>query len=171
MSDAFSLAIVGDGSSGKSSIINAFKSDGFSPNYKQTIGIDFYKKLLKIRDQIISLRVWDVGGQSINSKNLNKYISNSNIIFLNYDITNADSFRNLDDWLIQIRKYCTNQQHIYLIGNKIDLITIRQVTDKQHTNFIQDNNLHGNTLLHVILYIYDISLLTYFYTLCIQTYR
>ena len=162
MSDAFSLAIVGDGSSGKSSIINAFKSDGFSPNYKQTIGIDFYKKSLRIRDQIISLRVWDVGGQSIYSKNLSKYISNSNIIFLNYDVTNADSFRNLDDWLIQIRKYCLNQQHIYLIGNKIDLITIRQVTDIQHNSFIQENNLQGicyYTICYTIytLCVYDVS--------------
>ena len=66
-----SLAIVGDGSVGKSSIIEAFRSEGFIPVYKQTIGIDFYEKKLRIRGDIYaSMRVWDIGGQSIHSKNL-----------------------------------------------------------------------------------------------------
>lgn len=34
-----SLSIIGDGSVGKSTIINAFRSDGFQPIYKQTIGM------------------------------------------------------------------------------------------------------------------------------------
>lgn len=37
MSDTCSLAIIGDGAVGKSSIIAAFKSDGFMPVYKQVI--------------------------------------------------------------------------------------------------------------------------------------
>ena len=69
-----SLAIVGDGSVGKSSIIEVFRNDGFELIYKQTIGIDFYEKKLRIRGDIyVSLRVWDIGGQSINSKNLKVY--------------------------------------------------------------------------------------------------
>jgi len=35
MSDTCSLAVIGDGAVGKSSIIAAFKSDGFMPVYKQ----------------------------------------------------------------------------------------------------------------------------------------
>lgn len=135
-----SLCVVGDGSVGKSSIIAAFKSDGFTPVYKQTVGVDFFEKKLNVRgDTHISLRIWDVGGQSINSKNLDKYLSGSHVIFLVYDVTNADSFSNLDDWLIRIREHSLAQ--IHLIGNKVDMLQSRLVSEKQHDDFVEGNSL------------------------------
>ena len=119
--DSCTLAVIGDGAVGKSSIIAAFKNDGFGRVYKQTIGVDFYEKLLQIRgDKYVSLRVWDIGGQSISSKNLEKYMSGSQIFFLVYDVTNPESFANLDDWLSMVVKY-SKAAFIYLIGNKVSI--------------------------------------------------
>lgn len=140
--DNCSLALIGDGSVGKSSIINAFKTDGFLPVYKQTIGCDFYEKSLVIRNKSISLKVWDIGGQSIHSKNIQQYIGSSSALFLVYDVTNTESFNNLDDWLSITRKY-SNSKHIYIVGNKVDLISLRQVTIKHHDKFIIENNING----------------------------
>lgn len=141
------LAIIGDGAVGKSSIIAAFRNDGFGPVYKQTIGCDFYEKKLQIRgDRYTSLRVWDIGGQSINSKNLEKYISSSQIIFLTYDVTNSESFANLDDWISMVRKF-SKSHYVYVVGNKVDLIRQRQVTESQHERFIIDNKLKGGLFL------------------------
>ena len=138
-----SLAIIGDGSVGKSTIIAAFRAEGFHAIYKQTIGCDFYEKQLKLRgDSYVSLKVWDIGGQSIHSKNLSTYLQHSTAILLVYDVTNRESFANLDDWLTQARK-CASTQHIYLLGNKVDLIGQRQINAKQHDKFIADNNLMG----------------------------
>lgn len=139
-----SLSVIGDGSVGKSTIIKAFRAEGFAPVYKQTVGCEFYEKQLQIRgEQMVSLRVWDIGGQSIHSKNLESFIGHSSAILLVYDITNAESFRNLDDWLALIKKY-TKTKYIYLTGNKIDLISLRQVPLKQHEQFISDNELAGS---------------------------
>lgn len=69
-------------------------------------------------DMIISLRVYDVGGQSINSKNLREYLSGASVLFLVYDLTNPESFRNLEDWLRAARKY-SQKARIYLVGNKV----------------------------------------------------
>lgn len=140
--DNCSLAIIGDGSVGKSSIINAFKTDGFLPVYKQTIGCDFYEKNLAVRNRNVSLKVWDIGGQSIHSKNIEQYVGSSSAIFLVYDVTNTDSFDNLDDWLRIARKYSTSK-YIYVVGNKIDLIAIRQVTKNQQEHFVSEKNLYG----------------------------
>ena len=146
--DYFALSIVGDGSTGKSSIINAFKTEGFTPVYRQTIGIEFYEKTLQIRgDQQVALRLWDVGGQSIHSKNLDKYLSNSHVVFLVYDVTNVESFSNLDDWLRKVRSIGSTSKHIYLVGNKIDLYNLRQVTKMQHDRFVLENQLNGGLLL------------------------
>lgn len=138
-----SLALIGDGSVGKSTIINAFCSDGFQKVYKQTIGCDFFEKQIEPRNNhIVSLRVWDIGGQSIHSKNLRSYLEHANAIMLVYDITNLESFHNLQDWLAQLRKY-NNTEYVYALGNKADLIAMRQVSLKQHDDFILENGLKG----------------------------
>ena len=139
-----SLSIIGDGSVGKSTIIAAFRAEGFHAVYKQTIGCDFYEKQLKLRgESYVSLKVWDIGGQSIHSKNLNTYLQHSSAILLIYDVTNRESFANLDDWLAQARK-CSKTQNIYLLGNKVDLIGQRQVTQKEQEKFVAENNLQGS---------------------------
>ena len=46
----------------------------------------------------IAMQLWDIGGQSISSKMLNNYIYGAHAILLCYDITNYESFANLEDW-------------------------------------------------------------------------
>jgi Ras-related protein Rab-28 len=136
-----SLAIVGDGSVGKSTITSAFKNDGFVKVYKQTIGVDFYEKQLQVRDNLsVSLKVWDVGGQSIQSKNLQSYVAGSDVVLFIYDVTNRESFANLDDWLSHVRKYAKPGCIKFLVGNKVDLIALRQISVKQHDAFIAENS-------------------------------
>jgi small GTP-binding protein len=138
------LAILGDGSVGKSSLTANFRNDGFDAVYKQTVGCDFYEKKIQIRDNLVSLRIWDIGGQSIHSKNIQQYVSNSSAIFLVYDVTNIESFNNLDDWKRTLEKYCPNgTSNVYLVGNKVDMISQRIVTEKQQNLYIKDNELRG----------------------------
>jgi Ras-related protein Rab-28 len=144
--DSFSLAILGDGSTGKSTIIHMFRTEGFERVYKQTIGCDFYEKSMAIRNRDISLKVWDIGGQSIHSKNIVQYVGSSQAIFLVYDVTNPESFSNLDDWLRVARQY-SKAKHVYAVGNKIDLISQRLVTQPQHDKFVSENGLQGGLFM------------------------
>ena len=140
----FTLAILGDGSAGKSSITQAFVDDGFKSVYKQTIGIDFHEKVVTLRGKCVSMRVWDIGGQSIHSSNMQQYVSASNALFLVYDITNEESFRNLDDWMtIVSKRNKVESSKIYLVGNKVDMISQRQVDEEQHRQFIEESRLGG----------------------------
>lgn len=66
----------------------------------------------------ISLRVNDVGGQSINSKSLQQYLSSATVVFLVYDTTNPASFYDMTDWLTSVRRYAPSAK-LYLIGNKV----------------------------------------------------
>jgi small GTP-binding protein len=133
------VAIIGDGAVGKSSLINQFKNDGFVPIYKQTIGFEFYEKRITIRESPVSLRIWDIGGQSIHSKSFQQYISSSSAIFLVYDVTNMESFVNLDDW-IRVLKTHGVANNVYLVGNKVDMIAQRQVKLSQHNEFIDQQD-------------------------------
>ena len=116
--DSCILAIIGDGSVGKSSLIAAFRNDNFQKIYKQTIGCDFYEKIVTLSGRTISLRVWDIGGQSMNSKNLPEYLSSSDLVFIVYDVTNSESFANVEDWLALAMKY-SPQADMHIVGNKV----------------------------------------------------
>lgn len=58
------------------------------------------------------------GGQSMNSKNLPQYLSSSQIIFIVYDVTNPESFANVDDWLRVVNSYAPSAR-VHLVGNKV----------------------------------------------------
>lgn len=137
-----SLAIIGDGATGKSTIVNSFRTDGFISIYKQTIGFDVYEKTISLKGSSYILTCWDIGGQSLNSKNLDKYLAPATAIFLVYDVTNSESFNNLNDW-VRLAKQFSKAKKYYLIGNKIDLPHLRQVSDTQHKQFIVENSLNG----------------------------
>ena len=136
------IAVLGDGSVGKSSIVASFRSDSFGKIYKQTVGFDTCTKRLIVKGTECSLSVFDIGGQSIRSLNLPAYIGNVEAVFLCYDVTNAESFRNLEDWLLLIRKHAPKAS-VHLIGNKVDMIGQRQVDSTLHDVFIRENGMSG----------------------------
>eukprot|EP00611_Tribonema_gayanum_P018017 TRINITY_DN3102_c1_g3_i3.p2 TRINITY_DN3102_c1_g3~~TRINITY_DN3102_c1_g3_i3.p2 ORF type:complete len:207 (-),score=67.15 TRINITY_DN3102_c1_g3_i3:1674-2294(-) len=90
------LVLVGNGSVGKSSIIARFVDDGFHCVYRQTVGVDFFEKQVTVRNSLtLSLQVWDIGGQSLSSNMLAKYLYGSRVVFLCYDVTDPNSFSDL----------------------------------------------------------------------------
>ncbi|ETO18012.1 rab family small GTPase [Reticulomyxa filosa] len=71
----------------------------------------------------IALQVWDIGGQSIGSKMLSKYIHGSDGILLIYDVTAFMTFENIQDWLTIVKTTLGNhgKAKIGLVGNKHDM--------------------------------------------------
>ncbi|KAF0750424.1 hypothetical protein DYB28_009562 [Aphanomyces astaci] len=161
------LILLGNGSVGKSSIIGRFVDDGFAKQYKQTIGLDFFVKTIALpRDRRVVLEVWDIGGQNIRSKMLDKYVYGADIVFVCYDVTDPKSFADADDWVTlvtkardetpssppttttkQVAMKHKHKQHVYLVGNKIDLVGLRAVGVAQHDEFVKTHHLAGAFLL------------------------
>ena len=52
-----------------------------------------------------------------------------------YDITDAESFNNLNSWLIEIEKNASKNVYKILVGNKSDLESERKVTYEQGKEF------------------------------------
>ena len=146
------LILLGNGSVGKTSIIGRFTDDGFQRVYKQTIGLDFFEKRVTVKgNQQITLQVWDIGGQSIASKMLPKYIHGTQVVFLCYDVTDRASFDDVADWLALVRRAFVDPvtslmlplPKRYLVGNKVDLEHLRVVDEHAHDAFIAANELDG----------------------------
>ncbi|XP_051505372.1 ras-related protein Rab-28-like isoform X2 [Myxocyprinus asiaticus] len=139
------IVLLGDGASGKTSLATRFAQEAFGKQYKQTIGLDFFLKRITLPVNLnVMLQVWDIEGQTIGGKMLDKYIYRAQGVLLVYDITNSQSFENLEDWLNMVRKAneeSNTQPAISLIGNKIDLEHMRTVKMEKHQRFCQENGL------------------------------
>ncbi len=142
----YKIVVLGDGTVGKSSLILRFVEDYFGKSYKQTIGVDFFVKRLQISPKVqVALQVWDIGGQSIFGKMINTYIKDSHAVILTYDITNYNSFADLQDWLRLVQKAFEGKKMpvMALVGNKTDLFHLQAVDLKSHKGFADTNKLYS----------------------------
>ena len=140
----FKVILLGDGAVGKTSISIRFSEDQFSQQYKQTVGVDFFTKRIELSKQAhVTLQLWDIGGQSIGSKMLGNYIAGAHAVLLCYDITNYESFANLEDWYRLVNKAFVHRgkemPYCALMANKHDLRHLTAVRTEQHNAFAEEN--------------------------------
>ncbi|OQS03239.1 ras family GTPase [Thraustotheca clavata] len=145
----FKVIILGDGAVGKTSIAMRHTENTFSNVYKQTIGLDFYLKRLSLPGDVqVALQLWDIGGQTIGGKMLKNYIFGAHAVLLVYDITNYESFQNLEDWLRLVQRTFGDSKlpYIGLCGNKNDLNHLRTVKAAKHKQFADENEMKSYML-------------------------
>lgn len=127
----FKIIVIGDSGIGKSSILFRFADDIYNDNYISTIGVDFKIKTIYINGKMIKLQIWDTAGQERFRTITTSYYRGAHIIFLCYDITDRQTFLNLDMWNNEIKKFSNPNVKVVLCGTKMDLIYYRQVSREE----------------------------------------
>ena len=127
----FKFIIIGDTHVGKSNVLLRFSEDIFQDSFQPTIGVDFKIKSINFENTPIKLQLWDTAGQERFRNITNSYYKGAHGIILVYDITNHNSFQNLDLWLEEVEKHGATNLTKILIGNKSDLEELRQVEKKE----------------------------------------
>ena len=118
-----------------------FTDDTFSESYVTTIGVDFKIKTLDIDGKSCKLQIWDTAGQERFRNIISSYYRGAQGIMLVYDITDLESFQNLNSWLIEIEKNASKNVYKLLIGNKSDLEDKRKVTYQEGKDFATSNGM------------------------------
>eukprot|EP00899_Mesostigma_viride_P028361 jgi/Mesvir1/870/Mv17439-RA.2 len=142
----YKVIILGDGAVGKTSIAMRFVEDEFCKSYKQTIGLDFFLKQLTLPGDVqVAIQLWDIGGQTIGGKMIGNYIFGAQAVLLVYDISNYQSFQNLEDWFALVKRTFKDQTmpYVAIVANKADLTHLRTVKPEQHNKFANDNDLYS----------------------------
>ena len=132
MAIRYKLVFVGDICVGKTSIMNRFISDEFHEEYdvnyfllkiiiQATIGVDFATKMIDFRNNSIKLQIWDSAGQERYKALIPSYVRGAAIIFIIYDISDNNSFANIESWITFIKQVNTDESLLILCGNKSDL--------------------------------------------------
>ena len=81
------------------------------------------------------MQIWDTAGQERFKNIISSYYRGAEGIILVYDITDLDSFNNLNSWLMEIEKNASKNAYKILIGNKSDLENERKVKFSQGKEF------------------------------------
>jgi small GTP-binding protein len=132
---------------GKSSLINLMEKGSHDPDIPVTIGIEFISLLMELEEyplddrlphfynevkkeaklkennQLVKAHIWDCSGSSKYFSIVKSYLRDVDIGFLVFDMTNRDSWNELEKWKQEIEK---NAKFDYLpmlvlVGTKCDL--------------------------------------------------
>lgn len=99
----FKIAIIGNSSVGKTSIVKRFIDNNFSASSESTIGAQFCSKIIEINHPLssnitsakIKLQIWDTAGEEKFRSVAPIYYKNASAVAMIYDITDLTSFQSL----------------------------------------------------------------------------
>lgn len=140
----FKVSLIGDSSCGKTSIMLRFTDNVFYDNLTSTIGVDFKVVGVKIDETLIKLQIWDTCGSERFLSLTSSFIKTCQVFILVFDLTNYESFKNIERWLCLIKE-STDPKLMILVGNKSDIFEKREVSkeeilqmaDKYQLNYVE----------------------------------
>ena len=137
----FKVLLLGNSDVGKSSILIRYVDESWNDAFVPTIGVDFKIKSMEVEQKIVKMQIWDTAGQERFRNVISSYFRGAHGLFLIYDITNRDSFKNLESWLIEIEKNASENVLKVLVGNKNDLEQDRVISYEEGKNFANRNGM------------------------------
>lgn len=123
----YKILLIGDSSVGKTSVLLRYVDGFFNPEFQTTIGVDFKISTLELEGKVVKLQLWDTAGQDRFRNIVASYYRGAQGIIVMYDITNEESFKNLERWVKEIETYLPGSVPKLLVGNKSDLSSERTV--------------------------------------------
>lgn len=137
----FKILILGDSGVGKSAILKQYIDQTFDATYMTTIGIDYACKVIHLQDKKIKLSIWDTAGQERFRSITKAYMRGIQCVLLVYDITDMQSFIDIERWIEMVQAH-SYEQHIqyFIIGNKSDLNAKRLVPIEKATMLAEKYN-------------------------------
>lgn len=151
------VLLLGDSGVGKTSLMMRYSEDQFAPNMLSTAGVDFKIHNLQVKGRKVRCQVWDTAGQDKFHVITRAYYRGAHGIALVYDVTDRDSFKNVNYWIANIHSHSgaaaaaalaeekktsgkkqsasTSPKGIErigirtaLLGNKVDLLSQREIS-------------------------------------------
>ena len=153
----YKIILIGNTAVGKTSLFKKLTTGVFSERNISTIGMD--KKTMSLEIEVnkdnetikrqVNISFIDTAGQERFRAITKLYFKESDGILLLYDITNRESFKNVETWVETIHEslgHPMNSKYIIiLIGNKLDLIgvdgKVREVEEEEGKGVCDEKGL------------------------------
>ena len=124
---------------GKTSIVRRFVENKFSTDYRATIGLNILAHTIKFYGNEIVFSLWDVGAQEYFKRSRKTYYQGAQAAVIVYDLTNKDSFINVENWIVELNKFLGDRViPVVIVGNKLDLTESRVIDYQFAMKMIND---------------------------------
>ena len=137
---SFKIILLGNSNVGKTSIYYYYTKKTFLEEYTSTTGVDFSTEFKTILGKNVRLKIWDTAGQEKYRSTISNYFKGADACFLIFDLTDINSFNDLEIWYELFNEKSTilnNNENIVLLGNKCD-IDEKKVDQDLIDKFIND---------------------------------
>ena len=153
----YKVVLIGNTAVGKTSLFKKITTGQFSEKNISTIGMD--KKTLNLEIEVnqnsqavkkeVNVSLVDTAGEERFRSITKNYFKESDGILLIYDVTNKETFKNVEGWIDSIHECLGDHDNskyiIVLIGNKTDLIGVddfqREVQEEEARSKCEKKNL------------------------------
>mmetsp|Transcript_11150 Transcript_11150/g.16809 ORF Transcript_11150/g.16809 Transcript_11150/m.16809 type:complete len:201 (+) Transcript_11150:56-658(+) len=132
------VVLLGDTGVGKSSLVLRFVANNFKPYSESTIGASFMSKIVTVNNKPIKFQMWDTAGQEKYHSLAPMYYRGAAAAIIVYDITRADTFNTLKNWVEELKSKGPKDVAIAIAGNKADLEEHREVDKKMASSYAED---------------------------------
>ena len=117
----YKVIVIGDSGVGKTCLTNFAVKGEFMEGVIPTVGYEFYPFVVRYKDKIIKLEIWDTCGQEKYRSLIDGFYNSSSLAVIVYAINEPKSFDSIDEWIRQCKIKCSPETKLVLIGNKADL--------------------------------------------------
>ena len=131
------VVLLGHFGVGKTSLLRRFVDEAFSEDYLVTVGVHVKKKEITVKNQKVSLIIWDIEGNTSIEKARNSYLVGTQGFIYVFYITRPETYENLESEMDFLKEHHAETPHC-LVGNKADLFT-----NEFSRDFFKDNIYDG----------------------------
>ena len=124
------IILVGESGTGKTSLISSVQGLTFYEGTQlSTVISSFIKLSIKISEKDYCINLWDTIGQERYRSLTNIFLNGSKIVIFVFDITNEESFNELDFWFKLIKDELGKNVIKGIAANKYDLIDEQKIDE------------------------------------------
>ena len=138
------IIVIGNSNTGKTSFVKYWTKQHFYEKYKATITSEFEYKIMKIKDKIYRINVWDLGGQDNNIHLQKLFTKDCNCVIIFSDLNDENLKATLKWKKIFLNLYEKFNFPIVCIQNKIDLVDEEKIKEieKKFNLFWKENEFN-----------------------------
>ena len=134
------ILLLGDSGVGKTCLLRRYQEDNYKHDFISTVGIDYKTHYCNVEGKRVKCQIWDTAGQERFHVITRAFYKGSHGIVLVYDITDKETFKNIEYWMKNISQHANYNVQKLLVGNKADLGKKRQ-TQKSEAGEVAEK--HG----------------------------
>ncbi|NDJ54892.1 MAG: GTP-binding protein [Chloroflexi bacterium] len=116
----YKVLLAGNGSVGKSSLLNRIMTGEFERARNLTVGVDLYTQVVDLNGRAVKLSIWDIAGQQRFAFFRRSFYRGARAAALVFDVSDADTLHSLTLWRDEVYSIAPKAK-VLIVGNKVDL--------------------------------------------------